>query len=234
MVVVISTKGGWQVLRRLGILVGAATLFLAPAFTTAQHDQADKQDGHAHEGHAHGPEGHGHGEEAPDIDAMMKAIEAAGTPGGHHAHLANLEGDWVTRIQMWMSPEGPPEESSGSAHNKTILGGRFVQMDYRGEFMGRPFFGVGIDGFDNVADKHVGVWLDSASTMILSYSGDCSDGGNVLETMAEFIDPMSGQPTRMKTKTTVKDEDHYVFEAWNPGPDGEFHKSMQIDYSRKS
>lgn len=100
--------------------------------------------------------------------------------------------------------------------------------------MGQPFNGVGLDGFDNMLGKYVESWVDNASTMMMTFIGACSDGGKKLESMTDYIDPASGEMTRMKSKTTVVDDNHYVFEAWNRGPDGEFHKSMQIDYHRKS
>jgi hypothetical protein len=115
-----------------------------------------------------------------------------------------------------------------------IMGGRFLQSEVSSEFMGNPFSGFGIDGYDNGLKKHVGVWIDTAGTMMLQFLGECSEGGNVLKTMSEFPDPQSGENRKMKGKVTLVDDDQFTYESWNEGPDGEFFKSMEITYKRKS
>jgi hypothetical protein len=173
-------------------------------------------------------------EVAPGMTAeMMEAWQKVATPNEHHEHLARMAGTWEAQGTFWMQPGAPPSKSTGTAHNEMILGGRFLQSHYDSEFMGEPFVGMGLDGFDNAIQKHIGVWVDSAGTMMLQFVGECSDNGKVLESISEFLDPMSGELTRMKGVITLVDDDKYTFESWNQGPDRKFFKSMELTYTRK-
>src|SRR5690606_41347735 len=89
-------------------------------------------------------------------EAMMAAWEAAATPGPQHAQLVeHFAGTWDTKMTVWMDPVTPPLDESGSTTSTAELGGRHVRMDYRGNFMGMPFEGVGSNGYDNVSGRYV-------------------------------------------------------------------------------
>jgi hypothetical protein len=164
---------------------------------------------------------------------MMEMWAKVATPNEHHAHLARMAGTWNVHGKFWMQPGAPPTESGGMAQNQMILGGRFLQTEYTGDFMGESFVGMGLDGYDNLLEKHVGMWVDSAGTMMMQFVGECSEAGKVLKTKSEFLNPMNGEMTTMKGAITVVDDDKYTYESWNEGPDGEFYKSMEITYTRK-
>ena len=174
------------------------------------------------------------GEAAGLSPEMMEAWNKVKTPNEHHQHLAKLAGKWTSQGKFWMTPEAPVMEASGTASNEMIMGGRFLQSSFDGDFMGERFLGMGIDGYDNALNKHIGMWIDSAGTMMMQFIGECSENGKILETTTEFLDPMSGQMKKMKGMVTVIDADTYTYESWNQGEDGEFFRSMEITYKRKS
>lgn len=163
---------------------------------------------------------------------MMAAWEKVGSPNEHHTHLTKLVGQWKTNGKFWMQPGAEPMASEGKAKNEMIMGGRFLQSNFTGDFMGQPFLGMGLDGFDNTLGKHVGMWIDNAGTMMMSFLGECTEQGKVLTTVSEFVDPLSGSKAKMKGKVTVVNDNSYTYESWSQGPDGEFFKSMEINYSR--
>ena len=68
---------------------------------------------------------------------------AAAAPGEKHKLLKQMVGRWDIASKFWMAPDAPPMESKGSSSIKLVLGGRFVQQDYRGAFMGIKFQGLG-------------------------------------------------------------------------------------------
>ncbi len=166
-----------------------------------------------------------------DLAAEMAAWQKVATPGEHHEHLARLAGTWTAKSKMLMQPDAPPAESTGTATNEMIMGGRFLRVNYEGEFMGQPFQGFGLDGFDNVLQKHTGIWLDNMGTMVMSFIGECSDGGKVLTTMSEFVNPM-GEKEKMKGVTTVVSDNEFKYEAYNLTDAGEF-RSMEIIHTRR-
>jgi len=173
----------------------------------------------------------GQGEEmSEEMEAFMKLA----APGEHHAHLAKMAGKWETSVKVWMQPGAPPMESTGTSDNEMILGGRYLRSNFNGTFMGGPFEGMGIDGYDNLQQKHVGMWIDTASTTMMRFEGTCSQGGKVLETTSDVMDPMTGRMKKIKGKITLVDDNKFLYEAWEPGPDGEYFRSMEITYKRKS
>ncbi len=172
-------------------------------------------------------------EEANGMSAeMMAAWQKVASPNEHHSHLTKLVGQWKSSGKFWMQPGAAPLASEGKAKNEMIMGGRFLQSNYTGDFMGQPFMGMGLDGFDNSLGKHVGMWIDNAGTMMMSFLGECTEQGKVLTTLSEFVDPLSGNKAKMKGKVTVVNDNSYTYETWSQGPDGEYFKSMEINYSR--
>ncbi len=154
-------------------------------------------------------------------------------PGEHHQHMQKLAGEWKTTSKMWMEPGKPPIESTGTMQVVPILGGRFLQSKFHGELMGRAFDGVGIDGYDNQKQKHIGMWIDSMGTMMLSFEGTCSEGGRVTTTLADYVDPTDGQAKTMKSVTTVVDDGTIRSEIQvRPAAGGEFVKMMEMVYTR--
>ena len=91
---------------------------------------------------------------APDQEEMMKKWMAVATPGPEHKALEALVGDWEVASKWWMAPDAPPDESKGTSKVRSILGGRFVQEDYDGQFMGRPMHGLGLTGYDNFKKRY--------------------------------------------------------------------------------
>ena len=169
------------------------------------------------------------GEEAPEMDAMM----AAAAPGAHHEHLQKVVGNWKFTAKLWMDPSQPPSESGGEASFTSVLGGRFVHGHHTGNFLGMEFVGFGIEGYDNVKKKHVGVWADNFGTMIMTFEGNCHDGGKVVTNIsAPFKDPMSGMEIKMKGVTELVDDDTFTYTAYMIDGSGNETKSFAITYKR--
>lgn len=164
----------------------------------------------------------------PEMAEYMKLAE----PGEHHAHLAKMVGSWKAHSKFVMAPGAPPEESDGTMTVKAVLDGRFFVSEFRGTMMGKPFHGLGLDGYDNAKKRHVATWADSMGTMIVWFEGTCSQGGKVLEMRSSFEDPVTGKPTSMRAVTTWKNDDTLHWEMFAPGPDGKEMKMGEILYTR--
>jgi len=64
-------------------------------------------------------------------EAMAKWQEYA-TPGEGHKVMDQLVGNWDYSLKYWMSPDAPPEESTGTNDVKWIMGNRFLEMKVKG------------------------------------------------------------------------------------------------------
>lgn len=167
-------------------------------------------------------------QEKAEMDAMTKAA----TPGGEHKKLAEMIGTWAASVKMWNAPGAPPATSSGTAKNTSVLGGRFIEEDFSGNFMGQPFSGRGYTGYDNVTKQYVGTWMDTWSTGVMTSTGK-ADSANTYSYNATMSDPMSGKAASSAIKITVMGKDKHVMEMWAPGRDGKQYKMMEITYTRK-
>lgn len=165
----------------------------------------------------------------PEMEAMMKAM----SPGENHKHLTRYVGDWTFTSKMWMDPSQPPMESGGTMRGEMILGGRYVQTMWKGDFMGMPFEGRGTDGYDNMAKQYVSSWVDNMGTGILLSTGTCEDNGKKCTMKGDMIDPMTGKPSYLRTVTTWMDESNFKFELYGPGPDGKEFKGMEMVLKKK-
>jgi Protein of unknown function (DUF1579) len=163
----------------------------------------------------------------------MQAMAKAATPGEFHKHLNRAVGSWNTSMKMWMAPDQKPIESKGTMDAKWILGGRYVESVYKGDFMGQPFEGHGIDGYDNVAKKFVSSWIDNAGTGIMNQSGTCDAGCKAVTQSGEMMDPVTGQPVTMKQVITYADDKHFKMEMYATDPSGNSMKVMEMDAVKK-
>ena len=170
------------------------------------------------------------GMSSADVDAMMKAA----TPGEHHKPLQRYVGDWTYTIKMWPAPGQPEMESTGTVHAEPILGGRYVQSVYKGEFLGHPFEGRSTDGYDNVAQQYVSSWVDNAGTGIIHSTGTCDAGCRVFNMNASMLDPTSSKKISTKSVISWLDDNRYRIEMFmiDPGS-GKSVKTMEIAAQRK-
>src|SRR3954454_23410252 len=92
--------------------------------------------------------------------AQMEAWMKASTPGDAHKKLDHMVGAWNVTVKSWMAPGAPPMESTGTAVNSWVLGGRWIEEKFPGLFMGKPFEGNGLTGLENNPKQYVGTWMD--------------------------------------------------------------------------
>ena len=169
----------------------------------------------------------------PEMQAMMEAMQKAGTPGAEHQKLASLAGNYDLTIKSWHAPGGEPTTDTGTATRKMILGNRVMVEEVSSQMMGQPFTGQGLHGYDNVTGKYWSTWNDSMSTGLMVSNGTC-DAKLTCTYTGTYHDPVSKKPqtTRMTTRQT--DATTEVFEMYAPGPDGKEAKMMEITYKKRS
>jgi len=173
-------------------------------------------------------------DKAAEQKAAMEAMMRAAAVGPEHKQLDVMAGTWDTKVKFWPETGAPAMESTGTAVNEWVLGGRWLQQKFEGSMMGAPFSGIGYTGYDNIRKTYVGTWMDSMSTQVMSSSGGVgASGNNTYSFTASMLDPVSGEPTSADEKVRIIDKDHHVFEMWGPDIDGKIYKMMEITYTRK-
>jgi len=170
----------------------------------------------------------------PKVAEMMKKHEAAATPGEAHKMLAGSVGKWKTSSQMWDAPGTQPHTSKGTANMKMILGGRWLQQEFKGEVMGKPFEGIGLTGYDNVKGKYESHWYDSMSTGAMVAKGDYEASSKTIKDSGTMSCPFSADKTQdVRSEWQMVDKNKMIFSMYGKGPtDGPEFKMMEIVYTR--
>ncbi len=171
------------------------------------------------------------GEEAVS-QSDLDTLRALTLPGEHHERLNAIVGAWEAEFKIWLSPEAEPMVTVGQVETRWILGKRFVETTYKTDFMGRPFEGKGVEGYDNQAKEYVGTWRDNQGTLTLVLTGQCEEDCRIRTMEGKFTEPVSGQQLTHRTVTTVIDDDSYTFESFLVAPDGETFQNLELSARR--
>ncbi len=163
----------------------------------------------------------------------MAVMAELGTPGEQHELLAKMVGDWTYTQKMWMAPEAPPMETTGTMTAESMLDGRFVKATWSSTVMGQPFTGIGINGYDNMTKQFTNVWMDSMMTSIMMFTGQCADDScAVIEMSTPFTDPMTGTEMNMRMVSTWTGDDSFEVAGYVIDPDGNEQRNMELAVSR--
>jgi len=158
----------------------------------------------------------GSGKSDADKAEMMKKMEAAGTPGPAHKALEAFVGNWKTEVKCWCEAGGPAKVSQGTAKASWILNGHFLEEEFHGEMMGKPFTGRSLMGFDNIKQTFNTVWVSDMQTAICTAEGKGENGNKIITLEGKSNCPATGRKDiAMKTVFRVISPDSYVFEMFN-------------------
>jgi hypothetical protein len=170
---------------------------------------------------------------APAIDPeMMKKWEAFATPGPDHKVLDALVGKWTTQIKMWMDPAAPMMESTGTCEMQWVLGGRYLHEEDKGSFMGQPFEGMGVTGFDNLKKKYVASWIDNMGMGIMRSEGTYDAAKKTINYTSECPDPTMTKYVPSRMTLAFVDANTVKMEMFGPDKSGKEYKGMELTYTR--
>lgn len=164
---------------------------------------------------------------------MMQAYKEASTPGAEHDTLKSLVGKWKVTTKSWETEGSKPEETMGTTTFKPILGGRFVQQDFKGKFMGTPYEGTGMMGYNKVSKKFESSWYDSMSTGAMNFEGTFDPNSKTIAQSGEFECPMRKNKQNMRSEMKMVDKDTVTFALYMPDMiTGKEYKGMEQQYKR--
>ena len=154
------------------------------------------------------------------------------SPGPEHELLKPFLGTFRAEVQLWMGP-GDPMVSTGTMTNELVLDGRYVRQDYVGDPNDGPFpsfKGHGFWGYNRMARRFEGYWIDNASTIMQLETGSVDESGKVWTMTSEIVDSQGGTMSR-RSVITLMDDDHHSIESFFTKEGKEF-KAMEIQYER--
>ena len=171
-------------------------------------------------------------EMSEEAQAEMAAWMKLAQPGEHHQHLQAYEGKWNIQMTMWMSPGAEPMLNESTAEAEWIMDGRFLRWQHKGDFAGSPYTGLGYDGYNNGDGRYETIYMDNFGTLMVLYTGECSDDGKTRVVKGSFSNPMEGATIEQRNVYFWIDDDHFKFESFMKMGDEEY-KQMEMLYERQ-
>ena len=147
----------------------------------------------------------------------------------HHKDMAKNAGEFTVETKMWMGA-GEPMPGTATATIKPIKNGYYMHETFKMNFMGQPFEGTSITGYDTVRKKHVSLWVDSMSPVPYISYGEEKDGK--ITYMGKGPN-MMGQMEGKKMVVSNITADGWTVDFFDIKADGKEHQSMHMKYTRK-
>lgn len=169
---------------------------------------------------------------------MMAALRASAQeeppkPTPAHELLKQSEGTWEATTKIWMEPGKDPSVSKGTMTATVTCGGLWLVFDYTSEFMGAPFTGHGVQGYDVQKKKYVSTWVDSWTTAFSQGEGSYDEKTKTMTMTGEDVDAKTGKKMKRKEVTEVLDKNTHRITFSYEGEGGKDVVVMVIDFKRK-
>ncbi len=159
--------------------------------------------------------------------------EPAPEPAKDQEWLKQLVGEWDIQFKMYIQPDQPPAESTGSDTVRG-LGDHWIVAETRTTMMGVPYSGILSLGFDPLKKHFTGTWIDSFCGYLWVYKGTLNDAGDTLTLMTEGPSLQSPDKTaRYREVIQITGKDGRTFTSSVETDDGTWVKILTIEYRRK-
>ena len=148
--------------------------------------------------------------QSKDDSAKATTADAAiGEPTAEHKRLAALEGTWDQEIKIWLAPGKDPMVLKGTAQNKMILGGRFLQTQSEFSGSGLQAEALLIMGYDRRFSQYTLVDFDSAGTFYVTAAGSFDTARNAFVLSGEETQAAGAPGSKYDNIITLLSPDKY-------------------------
>ncbi len=169
----------------------------------------------------------------PTADQMAAMMEAV-SPDENHAVLEPLAGAWSHAVTFYPAPGAQPLQMSATSTAEMTMGGRYLVTEIDGDFLGTPFEGREVMGYDKVRGQYFALFHDNMSTGPTISWGTWDPATKTMTMEGTFADPMTGNlEKKVRNTTQLLDDGSVHYENWGPAPDGEMYKTMEIHSTKQ-
>jgi len=163
--------------------------------------------------------------------AMPPEVLARMEPGPMHKKLEPLIGKYQMTGKWRMAPDKPWEEVTADVERKWILDGRFVEETVHSEWMGQPFEGKALMGYDNVREQFTMIWVGNMSTGTDSSTGKLDGAKLVFE--GTNSDPMTGDKNRWSKMVVDLGNPQQICKGYCKDAAGKEFQMMEMSFARQ-
>lgn len=147
-----------------------------------------------------------------------------------HPELQAFVGRWDCQLSMQMGEE--TMNWSGTDVTRFICGGNWARTTFKGEFMGQPFEGMSLVGFDPATKTLTSYWMDTMTPEIAKSTG-AFDEARKTATFTGSMVGMEGGPATTREVYTVHGKKRRTMEMTTTEANGNA-STMRIEYTRKA
>lgn len=143
-------------------------------------------------------------------------------------------GDWDVSVTFRL-PDGKDGEGKAACKTGWVVEGKFLQQEYKGDFMGSTLTVVQMFGYDAAKKKFVEFQYHSggdASHTIVN-EGAFNDKGKVLTFTGDTTDGFTGRASKLRTVTIIADRDNYTLEWYMTKQGGKEERKVVLTHKRK-
>jgi len=144
----------------------------------------------------------------------------------------------VKRLEAWVGTWDAEVSMMGQVTRGTEVcrldcGGYWLVTEHTGTFMGQPFLGKGLTGWDAAKGAYSGAWVDSSGgPMSVFDNGQFSKDGKTFTALVDGVG-MDGKPGRFEYLSTFPDARTRTFEI-SQLEGGKKELQMKIRYLRRA
>jgi len=135
-------------------------------------------------------------------------------PGKHHKHLKMMTGTWDVKSKFHTIP-GQIIGMNGVEVAKMQPGGFWLISDFTGKFMGTPFHGHAVMGYEAHKKTYIGTWADSFGSVLVTTTGTCSKDGKVTTMLGKGYDLMQKREITYKQVYRIKDANTRTYQMYD-------------------
>ncbi len=139
-------------------------------------------------------------------------------------------GVWDATVKA-MPPGQPTTEEKATEKITAVCDGHWLWSDFNGQFMGMPFEGHALYGYDAAQGKCVSWWIDTMSPVAAQTSGAFDPAKETCTLEGSSVDE-NGKPIAIKEVITWKDDNTRHLQMEFKGADGT--SKLEITYKRKT
>ena len=147
-----------------------------------------------------------------------------------HEWIGKGVGEWTVASKMWMAPGAPPVAGTGELSTESMFDGKFTVSMFKSSWMGNPYEGHLLTGYDTVAKEFFSIWIDSYGPIASISRGTMVDG--VLKMTGTGPDQMTGKPMKTASTMTWQGDDQYTFTMYKIVGEQQI-KGFEMVYTRK-
>jgi hypothetical protein len=167
----------------------------------------------------------------PQTEQPASTTEDKPTASPEQELLKKWVGTWDATIET-TGRDGKPVTTKAKSTVKLAYGNRWLITDFDGTFMGAPFTGQEVLGYDPVAKKYILNWIDATSTSFSTGEGTFESKTNTLTKTVSGRDDSTGKMATWRQVDTWKDADTHEWTIRVTGKDGKEQIQMTIKYRR--